>query len=488
MRSLNIRSLRVRLTFWYSCALFLVALTLAGASRWALAVSLDHALDQGLRHRLIGLHGYIDENSQQGLNGLAARLRALNTLGELLQVFGPDGELLAQSNGLSRHGVSTKTPPDPGARMLFRNAGPRWFRVRMATQRIYVDGQPLIIEVADPEPKFQNVLSEFYSSLFVLLPILLAAAALGGFWISSRALAPVDKIIDEARSIGSVNLAARLSVPASGDELQRLSETLNLMLARVEESVQHVRRFTSDASHELRAPMTLIYTSAQFALRRDRNPEELKDALRKILREAKRCTDLINQLLTLARSDAGPSEMELAQVDVGALVKEVADEVSTLALSKELKVSFRVPQRPVHLDADATSFRRMLLILLDNAIKYTPAPGSVTISLIEDATCVAISVADTGPGIPAEQLPFIFDRFWRADKVRSRDDGGTGLGLAIARDIAQRHGADLRVESSVGVGSRFTVQFDRLAQSSDARQILERTEMDSKEPKITDSK
>lgn len=458
MNRLNPRSLRVRLTVWYSCALVLAALALAGASRWALAVSLDHALDQSLRYRLIGVHGFIEENSREGLDRLRTRLRELDTLGELFQVFGPNGELMAQSNGLARHHVNTQRPPDPGAGMLFRNSGPRRFPIRMATQRIYIEGQPLIIEVADPERKFEGVLNEFDTVLTVALPIVLAIAAFGGYWLSGRALAPVDQIIDEAQAIDPANLAARLSVPASGDELQRLTETLNQMLGRVERSVLQVRRFTADASHELRAPMTLIYTAAQFALRRDRTPDELKDALHKILREAKRSTELINQLLSLARSDAGNSRMELVSTDLTALVGEVVSEVNMVTSSKGLNVSTSLPEQPVHVAVDERSFRRMLLVLLDNAIKYTPAGGSITISLMNDANSLAIAVADTGAGIPNDELPFIFDRFWRADKVRSRESGGTGLGLAIAREIAQSHGAELKADSSVGQGSTFTVR------------------------------
>ena len=463
MNRSNGRSLRVRLTLWYCCALVLVTLILAGASRWALAVSLDHALDQSLRYRLIGLHGFIDENSREGLDRLRTRLRQLDTLGELFQVFGPQGELMAQSDGLARHHVRRQPPPDPGARMLFRNTGPHWFPVRMATQRIYVNGQPLTIEVADPQAKFRNVLSEFDSVLFLALPVVLALAALGGYWLSSRALAPVDRIIEEARAIDPANLTARLSVPASGDELQRLSETLNGMLGRVEQSLRQVRRFTADASHELRAPMTLIYTAAQFALRRERSPEELKESLRKVLHAAKRCTELINQLLWLARSDAGSSQIEFVSTDLAALVGEVASEIMMLASDKGLTVSTSLPEELIRAEVDEASFRRMLLILLDNAIKYTPTGGSITISVTEDQSGVAIAVADTGAGIPAEQLPFIFDRFWRADQVRSREAGGTGLGLAIAREIAGSHGAELSVESSPGHGSTFTVRLRRFA-------------------------
>lgn len=342
--------------------------------------------------------------------------------------------------------------------MIFQNAGPRWFPVRMATQRIYVDGKSLLIQVADPQAKFHNVLTEFYSALFFALPPVLVLAALGGYWLSGRALAPVDQIIDEARAIDPSNLTARLSVPSSGDELQRLSETLNQLLQRVQESVLHVRRFTADASHELRAPMTLIYTAAQFALRRDRSADELKEALRKILREAQRSTELINQLLWLARTDAGTSAPQLVPTDLKRVVEEVAGEAAMLAASKEQTIAVHVSNSAQYADVDEASFRRMLLILLDNAIKYTPEQGKITIGVVDDAGRLAVSIQDTGTGILAEELPFIFDRFWRADKVRSRDGGGTGLGLAIAREIAMSHGAELMAESSVGAGSTFTIR------------------------------
>ena len=462
MNRVNPRSLRFRLTLWYSCALILVALILAGASQWALNVSLDYAIDQSLRFRLIGLHAFIDENSQASLDTLAAKLRDLEHLGDLFQVVGPHGELMAQSDGLARHHVRVEPVSDPGGRMVFRNAGPRRFPFRMAAQQIYVNGQPIIIEVADPKRKFEGILTEFYSVLLWAVPIVLVLATAGGYWLSTRALAPVDQIIDEAQAIDPDNLSARLSAVRSGDELQRLSQTLNKMLDRVEQSVLQVRCFTTDASHELRAPMTLIYTAAQFALRRDRSADELKDSLKKILHAAKRCTDLINQLLWLARSDAGNSRMELVATDVVGVVSDVASEAAMVAAEKGLTIATELTETPVHAGLDEGSFRRMLLILLDNAVKYTPPGGSITVRMTEHANDVEIAVADSGIGIPAEQLPFVFDRFWRADQVRSREGGGTGLGLAIAREIANSHGAVLAVASSVGKGSTFTVRLQRL--------------------------
>lgn len=468
---LNPHSLRVRLTLWYCCALILVALVLAGASRLAMAVSLNHALDQGLRYRLIGLHGFIDENSREGMDELASRLSGLDHLGELFQVFGPHGEVLAQSDGLARHHVSTEMPPDPEAGILYRSAGPDYFPVRMASQRIYVDGQALIVEVADPQRKFQGVLNEFNVVLYIALPIALIIAALGGYWLSRRALSPVDQIIDEARAINPTNLAARLSVPESGDELQRLSETLNQMLARVEQSFVQMRQFTADASHELRAPMTLIYTAADIALRRERSPAELKESLEKILREAKRSTDLINQLLWLARADEETHPIELTAIELTALLEDVVSEAKILASSKEIMVSIELPESPVRAEVDEPSFRRMLLILIDNAIKYTAQGGAVGIRLTKDAGEAAIAIRDTGVGIPADELPFVFDRFWRADKVRSRDAGGTGLGLAIAREIVESHNAQLTAESTVGQGSTFTVRLRRYVGQTDALPI-----------------
>jgi heavy metal sensor kinase len=446
---------------WYSAALISVALLLALASRWAMAVSLDHALDQSLRFRMIGLHGFIDENSHEGLERLGVRLRELNHLGELFQVFGPDGELMAQSDGLMRHHVGGQPPPDPGAGMLFHNAGAPQFPMRVATQRIYVDGKPLTIEVADPQVKFHNLLTEFNSMLLLALPCALALAALGGYWLSGRALKPVDQIIDEARSMNPVNLAARLSVPTSGDELQRLSETLNQMLDRVEQSLRQVQQFTADASHELRAPLTLIYTAAQFALRRDRSPVEMKDSLEKILRAARRSTELINELLWLARSDAGGHSLNTVAVDLRRLLEEVIGDAAVMASENGLKVCAELPEEEVRAEVDEDSFRRMLVILLDNALKYTPAGGHVRVAVRPSGTSAVIQVTDTGSGISDEDLPFIFDRFWRADRVRSRETGGMGLGLAIAREIAQAHGAKLTVSSVAGQGSTFTVEMPR---------------------------
>jgi len=262
----------------------------------------------------------------------------------------------------------------------------------------------------------------------------------------------------DARSITANNLSGRLAVPKAVDELRRLSETLNQMLDRIETSFKSIRQFTADASHELRAPLTLIQAAADFSLRRDRSREELQDAMRRILGESKRTTALVDDLLLIARSDSDPAAFERNTIDLSSMLNDVSTQASTLAQEKHLKIVPQIPNQPVVIAGDELSLRRLFMALVDNAVKYTSEHGTVWINLdIEDKQAV-IRIRDTGIGISNEDLPRVFDRFWRADKVRSRDEGGTGLGLAIAKGITERHGGTLRVESELGHGSTFSVR------------------------------
>jgi signal transduction histidine kinase len=290
------------------------------------------------------------------------------------------------------------------------------------------------------------------------MPVILGLATVCGVWLGRRALAPVARITEDARAITERNLSARLAVPDSRDELQQLSDTLNDMLDRIEESFSRTRQFTADASHELRAPMTLIYTAAQYSLRRERSREELVDSMRKILRESQRTTALIDDLLLLARGDAGKESAALEIIDAGPLLRDAAEQATAMAAAKGISVSLHVEADALPVRADEIQLRRLLLILIDNAIKYTPGRGRVAIDGLADASAVTISVTDTGTGIRPEDLPHVFERFWRADKVRSREAGGTGLGLTIAKQIADLHAAHLGVQSEVGRGSVFTIR------------------------------
>lgn len=455
---LNVRSLRFRLAVWYFCTVAVIC-ALAATGYWlAIRSGLNHALDQGLRYRLMGLREFLEDVEPGGDQDIASRLEEISQLGELYQVFDANGRPIAQSRGLERHRVPQRPPNELGFEIRYEAGGTADFPLRLAWQKVTIGSHTLILGVADPQRKFEGVLRAFTTVLLLSMPAILALATACGLWLGRRALTPVARITDDARAITEGNLSARLAVPHSRDELQQLSETLNDMLERIEQSFSRTRQFTADASHELRAPMTLIQTAAEYSLRRERSREELVDNMQKILREAQRTRALIDHLLLLARGDAGKESAALTGMDAAPLLREAAEQATAMAAAKGISVSLRLEAGVLPVRANEPQLRRLLLILVDNALKYTPSGGRVTIAGSADGSDVTISVADTGAGISPDELPHVFERFWRADKVRSREAGGTGLGLTIAKQIADLHGAHLGVQSEIGRGSVFTVR------------------------------
>jgi heavy metal sensor kinase len=276
---------------------------------------------------------------------------------------------------------------------------------------------------------------------------------MGGYWMSRRALAPVDAITLEAKAIGADNLSQRLAVPKTGDELQRLSETLNEMMGRLDQAFQRVTRFTADASHELRTPLALMRTTAELALRGKQPEKEYREALEQILSELERTSQLVENLLLIARADSGGSKLHTSDIDLTQAVREACLQATPLFQAKHIKFESHLPDRPIAVRGDAQALRGLFLILIDNAVKYTPPEGSVTVSACETNKTAVVTVADTGIGIPPEDLPRIFERFYRVDKARSREQGGAGLGLSIGRWIVEAHGGTINIESDPGGGT-----------------------------------
>jgi signal transduction histidine kinase len=259
-----------------------------------------------------------------------------------------------------------------------------------------------------------------------------------------------------ARSISVQNLAQRVAVPRTGDELQRMSETWNEVLERLEIAVKRIRQFTADASHELRTPLALIRATAELALRRDREPEEYRDSLRAIEIEAQHMTALTESLLTVARADANGIDMPLAATDLNEVVNDVVHQNEGLATEKGIRFEAETGPQAVLAAANASGIRRLLLILVDNALKHTPAGGTVTVSAAARDGGAVLTVDDTGEGIAADALPHIFERFYRGDRARG-SGSGFGLGLSIAQAIAQAHGSEITVQSAPGAGARFSL-------------------------------
>jgi heavy metal sensor kinase len=328
---------------------------------------------------------------------------------------------------------------------------------RIALQKFETNGETYEIHAAVPTEPFDRALDNFRDIERETVPLLVVAASLLGYWLSGRSLAPVTRIIETAERIGVNNLSERLEVPRARDELRRLTEALNAMLERIETSFKRITQFTADASHDLRTPVSVIRTLAEVTLRRPRTDQHYMDALSKILRTSEETTNLLENLLTLARADAGTTGMELHLIDLDIHVRKAQERALLLAANKSIDINLRTPGKPVWVRADSIAIDRLLLILVDNAIKYTPDGGFCEIELLAAQQEIQVLVRDSGIGIPEGELTLIFERSYRTDRARSRETGGAGLGLAIARWITEIHGGTIRAESHLGTGSVFRV-------------------------------
>jgi heavy metal sensor kinase len=297
------------------------------------------------------------------------------------------------------------------------------------------------------------------SGLLWAVPAGLILSLYGGYLISRAALRPVERIVGVASRIDVNRLSERLEVPPTGDVIERLAGTFNAMLDRLDSSVKRLEGFTADASHELRSPVAVIRTTAELALRQGRSEEELRQDMREVQDEANRLTELIEDLLTLARTDGGPDASPMTDVDLGALVRDVAGQYGRTMGARELQVE--VEETETIAKGYAGSLRRLLVILLDNAIQHTPAGTSIRVAVRGEAKALEVSVADTGGGISPEHVKRLFDRFYRVDPSRNRSNGGFGLGLSIAKWIVESHGGHITVGSQVGKGTKFSAWLPR---------------------------
>jgi heavy metal sensor kinase len=296
--------------------------------------------------------------------------------------------------------------------------------------------------------------------LLLALPLLLAVAGIGGYWLASRNLAPLAWMAGQARRITHSNLETRLDIGAAAEELAVLAASFNELLSRLDQSFDHMRRFVADASHELRTPLSIIRGEADVALSHDRSAGEYRQTLAIILDEARRLSRLVDDLLNLARADAGRVKLQVQEFYLNDLLAECCRSAQSLAGARSVALDWRCHE-DVAFRGDEELLRRMVMNLIDNAIRYTPEGGGVTAALEASGSGVAIRISDTGTGISAEAAPHVFERFYRGDKARSRQEGGFGLGLAIVKWIAESHNGTVELASTPGVGSTFTVRLPR---------------------------
>lgn len=452
-------SIGLRLTLWY-LAIFALAQLVFGAGMWfILRTHLYDLVDDSLEQQTDDLKNFLQSQKKDAslaeLQQAVAENYATQHPGDYLEIDAGSGEVIYRSAFLKTHILAFDPPSaDQQEISVDRKLDGRPFRFTLQT--LIANGRGYIVKMGAPMGDVVDTLSVFLNYLLVFASFLFLVAASGGYWLSRKALSPVDELVRTARDISGTNLDRRLPVLATGDELQRLTETLNSMLQRIEESFKRVTQFTGDASHELRTPVALIRTEAELALRRSRGEDEYKEALSHILMEAERTTGLIEQLLALARSDSGNHTLYMEQVDLRDTLAGAVDAWSHVATIRNLQFRADLAEEMV-VFGDKASLRRVADILLDNAFKYTSSQGSVRLSLERNMENAVITVRDSGIGLASDEHRKIFERFYRVDKARTRDGGGAGLGLSIAEWIVSQHKGSIEVESRPGEGAIFRV-------------------------------
>jgi heavy metal sensor kinase len=320
-----------------------------------------------------------------------------------------------------------------------------------------------LVELGISVAPIEAALDRLLDLLAVLLPVLIACAAAGGYWLVNRALRPVDRLSRTAEHMSLQNLGQRLPVVHSGDALERLSMSFNTMLGRLRDSLQTSRRFLADASHELRTPLTVIKGELEELTRESRLTEaELRERVGSVLEEVARLEHLVSGLLVLSRLDAGGTQGAWVGVDLAELASNTAEHMRLMAEDRGIELDLSALNMAI-VQGDQARLKQIIVNLLDNAIRFTPRGGTVSLRTASDETGSVLEVSDTGVGIPEASIAHVFDRFFRVDQGRSREDGGAGLGLSIVKSICSAHGAEIDVTSQLNSGSCFRVRFPRRA-------------------------
>ena len=449
-------SIRLKLTAWYVAILF-AGLSLFGIAAFvAMRKGIEKSVDENLEGQASGIEEVMGRVLQEEPVRLRDELREHQELREqadFLQVSDQNGHWIYRSRLMTHY-----DPPVPiKASYSAYNITLADLPLRILVREMSAGGQTYRIEVAAPMDDFYDAMDRFKWMVLLLSPLMLALASAGGYWLSRRALDPVDQISRAAQEINSNNLAKRLDVPQSGDELQRLSQTLNSMLERLEASFNRITQFTANASHELRTPLALMRTTTEVSLRTSQSIADYREAQEEVLVELEKTSSLVEKLMLLARADAGVETLRHSPVNLAECFRDACKDGRILAETKLLTFTEDIESPELFVEGDSHALHRLFLILIDNAVKYTPSGGSIRVGLKRSNASAVAEFQDSGIGISADDLPNIFDRFYRADKARSREFGGVGLGLSIARWVAEAHRGSIEVQSTPGSGSLFRV-------------------------------
>lgn len=461
-------SIRLRLSVWYLAVLcaslaVLGSVIFVGVQK-SVAIIVDGDLQDRLRAAKLFMAQQIPNAVGKDLQDEFQEYSASQPGGELLQISDDSHSWIFQSPSIQKYSIAPFTPLKAGGdqpQNEFKTIG----SLRLISGITFLNGKSYSVQIATDVSKFNLLLQQLKWLLLISTPFAIAFALAGGYWLSGRALKPVRQITERARMISAEELSLRVHVPKAADEMRLLAETLNEMLERIETSFNRITRFTADASHELRTPVAIIRTTAELALRHKRDEREYQQALLDILDEAERTGSLIDDLLTLAKTDSPNPQLVMRPADLAGIAENAYTKAKHLAEQRQITLSLEIGRREVYLNGDAEALSRMFLVLFDNAVKYSPVGGKVEAVFDIRGDLAVFEVRDSGIGIPSDALPHIFERFYRADTARTRGSGGFGLGLAIARAIANAHDADIQAASRDGKGSIFRICFTVFSQS-----------------------
>jgi two-component system OmpR family sensor kinase len=453
--------IRGRLTLWYVGLLAVILLVVGAFLILRLQAGLLAGVDQNLNDHANEIAVDLQGGNRSFENLTNSSLRALSRGAFAAQLESPDGKVLKSTDD-----PTGRLPMiDPAVRAAVLRTGPEHLTSRLGPERARFrvlavpyqhDGVTRVLVVARSLVDVDESVRRLRLLLALAVPVAVAGAGAGGWILARKALLPVDRMTRKAEVISADRLQERVAVPRSRDELGRLAETLNDMLNRIERGVQEQQRLVADASHELRTPLAVMRSEVDVCLRAPDLPEEeAREVLSSVGEEVERMSRILDNLLTLARIDEGRLDLLCAPQRLDEMVSDVLAKLRPIAQAKG--IGLEVEGERAEVLADGPRFELVITNLVDNAIKYTGAGGTVRVVVWRDPHEAGLTVRDTGPGIGADALPHLFDRFYRADAARSRSAGGSGLGLAICKEIVTAHGGRLWASSEPGHGSAFSL-------------------------------
>jgi heavy metal sensor kinase len=462
---MNIRSIRFRLTALYGGLLVILGLVFGTYCYWRLDHFLSLYLATTFSRRAERIASTLLANTEQNgetylRNEIEARY-APETNDRFIRVTSGDGTLLYLSGEPNDQSFDPKEVARPSAKTL---SGVSSRIEHVGGDELLISAMPFVsgqrnylIEVGESALPIKDVLRRFLVSLLIGLSVVLAVAIWGGFLVIRWALAPVKRITSTADEITSLHLEKRLPIVETGDEIESLSKTLNQMIGRLQESFQSVNRFTADASHELRTPLTIIRGELETSLLDKSLSKNVRETIYSLIEETENLSKIVQCLLSLSRLDAGSAQMERVRLNLADLVATTTDQMAPLADEKHVTLTAQA-EKEVEVIGDRVRLKQVVVNLLDNAIKYTPEGGTVTVGVNACEHRAQLEVSDSGPGIPNRDLPHVFDRFFRADRIRLATIEGAGLGLSIVQSICNAHGGLVKAENIASGGCRFIVQ------------------------------